>query len=282
MSAVTTIRSVGTGLLLALTLTACATKVAAPLADHERARLGRIGLVVTPAPADTGVAGPTPLGGFGGGVKGAAKGIGVSVASGAACFVTLGYFWPACVSAVMTPYWIGRGAVEGALAAVPERERRTYRAAIDAALAATDPDRVARTIETLGRERGAPPVVVVPAASLDAATEHAAAQDVDTLADVALVRVALERERRRSSEITKLSVPDVDPLLGLVVEARLRLIDARTGARIFERTYARRTSPLGTLAYWGGDDARLLRAERDTSLDDVADQIATDLFGERR
>ena len=122
---------------------------------------------------------------------------------------------------------------------------------------------------------------VLAAASAVAADSARPAEpwDADTRAELTLVRVGLERDRSASStDLLKLSVPDVDPPLGLVIEARLRLV--RGPDVVFERTYVERYHG-GTLADWGADDAQKVRAARDASLDAVARQIAAELFGDR-
>jgi hypothetical protein len=264
-----------TGLILvtALALEGCAATKPPSLADEQRERLGRLGVVVAGSAPKTEVAGPTPLGGVGGGVLGALKGAAIGVGSAAGCFVTFGAVVELCVSAIMTPYWIGRGTVEGALNAMPEGERRRAQTAIETAIVAVDPQRLARAIEreALGRAR---PVVI-----LNSGDRDAPAPDVDTVAEITLLRLVLE-EQSSSEHWSKASVPDVNPMFVILGEFRLRVVSSADQRVLLERTYLSR-SWRRQFADWARDDAAELHTVRDKLLDELASDVALQLFGAR-
>ncbi|HEU4371577.1 MAG TPA: hypothetical protein VFV05_25415 [Methylomirabilota bacterium] len=234
------------------------------------------------------VAGPTPLGGVGGGVLGAAKGVGLGVLSGAGCFVTIGRLPELCVVAIMTPYWVGRGTIEGAMKAMPEGERRASQAAIIAAIRDVDHQRIASAIEEEGRRRSASVTILspssVPADAIDTGSYRGAAvQGIDTVAEITLGRLGLERRPSSSSDrALKLSVPDVDPMLGVAVEARLRLVKAADDTVVLEKTYAHRSPRDARFVEWAHDGAAGFREARDTALETLAREIAEELFGAAR
>ena len=253
-------------LTLTLGLSACAGKHARPLSEAQRARLGEISVIVVDSRPKATVDGPTPLGGFGGGVAGATKGLAVGVVSGAGCLITVGYLVPACVSAVMTPYWVGRGTVEGALKALPEGQRRANQAVIAAAISDLDAQRIARTIEQR-RGHAAP----------------SAGGNLDSRAEITLVRIGLDNhESQASDSIWKLSVPDVDPTLDVVAELRLRLMRSADAAVIYKQTYVRHSARQARFAEWAREDAADFRSARDEVLDALARDVVVDLFGAER
>lgn len=282
-------RAVVLGSALALLLNACATKPVPSLSDEQRGKLERVGLVVVDIAPEAEIDGPTPLGGVGGGVLGAVQGVGIGVLSGAGCFVTYGYAAPLCVVAIMTPYWVGRGTVEGAMKAMPEGERRVSRQAIAAAIADVDRQRLATAIYEEGGRRSSTPTIMPPkrAPTGAAATptyRDASAQGIDTVAEVRLARLSLERRPAGSSknDFWKLSVPDVDPMLGLVAEARLRVVSAADDRVVFEQTYVRRSPQDARFAEWARDNATAFRDARDAALHALSEEIATELFGAER
>lgn len=279
-------RAMVLGSALALLLTACATKRGPSLSDEQRGRLDRVGLVVVDHTSEVEIDGPTPLGGVGGGVVGAVQGMGIGMLSGAGCFVTMGYVPALCFVAVMTPYWVGRGSVEGAMNAMPEGERRVSREAIVAAIADVDRQRLAAAIYGEGSRRSSTPTIMPPsrAPARAAATltyRDAVAQGIDTVAEVTVARLGLERQPVSSSESTflKLSVPDVDPMLGLVAEARLRIVSAADDRVVFEQTYVRQSPRYARFAEWARDNAAALRDACDAVLHALALEIADELLG---
>lgn len=248
---------------------ACAARTVPSLSDEQRGRLGRLGVAVVDTTPKSKIAGPTPLGGVGGGALGAAQGMTIGVLSGVGCFATLGYAWPLCISAAMTPYWVGRGSVEGALNALPEGERRRSQAAIVAAIAAVDPQRIARGIEEEARRRSRSVAFVSPGAP-----------GIGTVAEVTLLRLVLEeRPSASSSSVWSLSVPDVNPMLGVLAEARLRVVSTADDTVLLERTYVRRSTRDTKFADWARDDAAEFERARDQALDDLANDVALELFG---
>ncbi|HKQ58816.1 MAG TPA: hypothetical protein VJY35_13190 [Candidatus Eisenbacteria bacterium] len=259
-------------LTIALGVTACAVKPPPQLGDEQRARLGRLGVVMAGEPPRTDVAGPTPLGGVGGGLLGAVKGASIGVASAAGCFVTLGRVPELCVFALMTPYWIGRGTVEGALNAMPEGERRRALRTIEAAIANLETQRVARAVEREARDRGRPATILTRGAP------DAPALDVDTVAEITLLRVELE-EQSSKQHWTKASVPDVNPMFDLVAVARLRVISRSDQRVLLERTYHRRSGRTAQFADWSYNDAAEFQRARDEVLDGLAADVTLELFG---
>jgi len=272
-------------LVIALGLNACAAKTMPSLSDEQRGRFGRLDVVVVEAPAKAEVAGPTPLGGVGGAVTGAAKGLGIGLLSGAVCL------WGdlrGCAVLLMTPYWVGRGTIEGAMNATPEGERRENQAAISAAIDDVDKQRIARAIEQERRRRSASermtsPEPTPPRMSGEAAQRGAASNSFDTVAEITLLRLGLEGRSSSSSEsVWKLSVPDVDPLLDLMAEAQLRVVSASDNIVLFERTYVHRGGRVQRFAEWARDAATEFRNARDEALDALARDIAGELFGVER
>jgi hypothetical protein len=259
-------------LTLALGVSACAVKPPPRLEDEQRARLGRLGVMMAATPPRTEVAGPTPLGGVGGGLLGAVKGTSISVASAAGCFITVGRVPELCAFALMAPYWIGRGTVEGVLNAMPEAERRRALRTMQAALAGLEVERIARAVEREARDRSRPVTMLTPGAP------DAPASDVDTVAEITLLRVGLE-ERSSRQHWTKASVPDVNPLFELVAVARLRIISSVDPSVRLERTYHRRSGRIARFADWADNDAAEFQRARDEILDDVAAEVALELFG---
>jgi hypothetical protein len=252
---------------------ACAAKTRRRSRTSSARGLGRVVVVVLESkPKDAGQ-GPTRFGGVGGGVVGTAQGVGISLLSAVGCFITAGYWLAACISTVMTPYWIGRGAVEGAMKSMPESERRASQAAIAAAIEDLDLQQLARTIEEERYRRSA-------------AGPEDASEAIKTVAEITLLRLGLERRPSSSGsdldDMLKASVPDVDPLLELVAEVRLRLVPAVGAGTLFERTYIRLSGPSRKFAEWARDAAAEFRSARDEALDGLARDIADELFGAER
>ena len=211
---------------------------------------------------------------------------------GTGCFITYGSCATCCFltvgSAVMTPYFVGRGTVEGARDAVPESTRREHRTAIFTAIAEVDVQQLARGIEEERRRRSAAVTVTLPTTESRRTKERptyrdAASHGVDTVAEVTLLRFGLQARSAVSSQsIWKVSVPEVDPPLGLWAEARLRLVTAADDTVLFETTYVHRSSRDAKLAEWGRDGAAEFRKARDEALDALARDVATGLFGADR
>ena len=275
-------KKAGAVLAIALSVTACAVKSPPQLGDEQRARLGRVGVVMAGGPPRTDVAGPTPLGGIGGGLLGAVKGTSISVLSAAGCFVTVGRVPALCLFALMTPYWIGRGTVEGALDAMPEAERRRALRTMEAALAGLEAQRIAYALEREARDRSRLVAILTPGAP------DAPAPDVDTVAEITLLRVGLEelssrqhwtKELSSDQHWTKASVPDVNPMFGLVAEARLRVISRSDQSVLLERTYHRRSGRTARFSDWSDNDAAEFQRARDEVLDGLASEVALELFG---
>lgn len=85
-----------------------------------------------------------------------------------------------------------------------------------------------------------------------------------------------------SESVLKLSVPDVDPLLSLVAEARLRLVSTADDTVLFERTYVRHSRRDTKFVEWARDAAAEFRSARDEALDDLAHDVVAELAGVER
>jgi hypothetical protein len=249
---------------LALLFNACATKPLS-ISDQQRMQFGRVTVTAAERSAKPAVAGPTPLGAVGGGVVGGAKGVGLSALFATGCFVTLGYAWVLCAGALATPYWIGRGMVEGAMNAVPDSERRLYQAAIAAAAADAGSAALVERILDEGQRRAAPQLV---------------RDEPDSVAEIALMKLGLEPVPHTGKrDVLKLSVPDVDPQLHLVAEMRLRVVSAVDKREVIAKTYRHLSGQSARLAEWGTDDGARFRDEVDQASQSLARQAADDLFG---
>jgi predicted MFS family arabinose efflux permease len=240
-----------------LLLNACATKTPASPWHEQRSRLGTVEVTVVERRPDASVAGPTPLGRVGGAGVGAARGVGRGLLGGLVCFLTVGRAGEACVVAVATPYWVGRGIVEGAIHAVPEGQRRANEAAIAAAIEEVETQRIARALTKERDERA-----------------WVEGERIDVVIEIRLLRLGLERSST-SSEEWKFA----NPSLHVIVEAGL-LIKGATDKKVwFERTY-RHQSASRTFDEWGRDGAAEFKASRDTALDALARDIARDVFSD--
>ena len=258
-------RSHAAMLTLAVVLSACATTPAV-VSPEQRTQFGRVRVSATDAAPKVAVSGPTPLGGVGGGVAGAGKGLGLSVVFGAACFVTLGYWLEPCIGVLATPYLIGRGIVEGAIKAIPESERRQYQAIIVNAAGETRNDALVRRVVEEGKRRSA--VLLVD-------------DESDTVAQIALVKLGLDTADIPSTEsVWAISVPNVDPSLQLIAETQLRVIHVASNRLLFEKTYRHRGARAAKLAQWADIELDAFRAAREEAMDELARVLADDLFGE--
>jgi hypothetical protein len=270
----------GTSRLVALVLLAglggCAAKVRPAVTAQQRSQLGRVRVVVDDAQPALSVSAPTPLGSVGGATVGATKGFGLGVLGGAACYATLGQFVPGCIYAVATPYLVVEGGYQGAKGAVAAGERSENFERIVAALKETQQQRLASVIE---REKAGRPAV--------AADPSIPASDVETVAEVTLLRVALDEApdcasygctEKPAAKFLDVA-PSVDPMLGLLVEARVRLVDRADERTMFETTYLHRSDKAEKFTQWGREGGAEIRAARDDVFDTLGRCIALDVFG---
>jgi hypothetical protein len=263
-------------IVLSAGLCACAARVRPAVTAQQRSQLGRVRVVVDEAPPALSVSAPTPLGSVGGATVGVTKGLGLGVLGGAACYATLGQFVAGCIYAAATPYLVVEGGYQGAKGAVPAGERSESFEQIVGALNEAQQQRLASAIE---REKAGRP---------DGAADLAtAASDVETVAEVTLLRVALDEapgcgpEGCTGKPAAKFLdvAPSVDPMLGLLVEARLRLVDRGGERTVFETTYLHRSDKAEKFTQWGRDGAAEIRAARDDVFDTLGRCIALDVFG---
>jgi len=258
-------RSAYPELLIVISLLgACATRPPA-VSEDQRLRLGRIAIASAEGSPTVVVDGPVALGGIGGGIAGGAKGLGLGVLFGAGCFVTLGYVPELCIATLATPYWVGRGVVDGAMKAIPESDRQRYLTVVSEAATDTVSEAVVRRLLEEGSRRAAPMLVL---------------EEPDSVAEIALVRLGLVPARTASTaNIWTMSVPDVDPTLELVADMRLRVLGAADQRVLLGKTYAHRGERRANLAEWADDDGALFRRELGRAVDALARMVADDLFG---
>jgi len=275
-------------LVLALAVGGCGVKAPPALPDDVRERLGRIGVVTITFAPEVSVSGPTALGGVGGGVKGGLAGLGLGVLGGAGCFVTLGYVPPFCAVALSTPYFMARWSVEGAMKAVPEGERRRSRDAIVRAAAEVSQARLRAAVLEEGQSRkdSAPvPLAVEGPRSVGERSRYrdTATAGIDTVVEVALVRVSLEvAETATPRDIWSLwsysFASQVDPWLRMVAEARLRLISVADDVVVFEKVFAWRAG-WDQFRDWARDEAAQFRKAGDQAIENLARLTADEVFG---
>ena len=276
---------------IALLLAGCAAKtVASPLAPDTRSAFGSIGVVGATFRPAVALTAPPPLGGLGGGVKAAAAGLGLGVLGAAGCFITAGYVPVACGIALLTPYWVGRGAVEGTLRAVPASERRESKAALLAAAKETDyAQMLLDGIVEQGSHRTpmAPPrplPLAGPATADERPVYSEAIGQADTILEVALLQLALRDAPDPSMgeppgflEATSFT-PLVDPWLMVRIDARVRVVRSADAAVLFERTFDTMAGR-AKFTEWAENDARQFREALANGVRDLAWIIGTEVFG---
>ena len=154
------------------------------------------------------------------------------------------------------------------------------------AIADVDRRRLAAAIYEEGSRRSSTPTIMLPGRAPARAVGtptygDAAAQGIDTIAEVTLARLGLKRQSVSYSDrsFLKFSVPDVDTMLGLVAEARLRVVSAADDRVVFEQTYVRQSPRYARFTEWARDNAAPLRDDCDAVLHALALEIADELFG---
>lgn len=274
-------------LVLALTVGGCAAKVPSSLPDDARERLARAAIATVAFEPEVSFSGPTALGGVGGGAKGALVGLGVGVLGGTGCFLSLGYVPGFCAIAVLTPYFMGRWTVEGAMYAVPEHERRQGRDAVIQAAREVSQEQLLEAVLREGRLRRAPTPVPLaaqgPTSRKQRSTYRTVAPDgIDTVVEVALLRIGLEAspapEPGGDNPLTSSFASGVDPWLRVVAEARLRLVGVVDDGVRFERTFTH-TGGHARLRDWAHDEAAEFRKARDQAIESLGRQIAEEVLG---
>ena len=271
---------------LALAIGGCAAKTPPSLSGDAREHLGRIGVVAVAFAPEVSFSGPTALGGFGGGSKGALTGLGLGVLGGAGCFLTLGFGVDFCAVAVSTPYFIGRWSVEGALKAVPEQERRQGRDAIIGAAGEVTQGQLLEAVLGEGRRRKetAPvPLAAQGPTSRDQRSTYSGTppEGVDSVVEVALLRIGLEGAPSNASPSrlwTASFASEVDPWLRVIAKARLRVVNVADDGVRYERTF-NYLAGHAQLRDWARDDAAEFRKARAEAIEGLGRQIAEEVFG---
>ena len=274
---------------LALAIGGCAAKTPPSLSGDAREQLGRIGVVAVAFAPEVSFSGPTALGGFGGGSKGALSGLGLGVLGGAGCFLTLGFGVDFCAIAVSTPYFIGRWSVEGALKAVPEQERRQGRDAIIGAAGEVTQGQLLEAVLGEGRRRKETAPVPLAAHGPTSREQRSTysgtpSEGVDTVVEVALLRIGLEGALSNDAGAslgrlwTSSFASEVDPWLRVIAKARLRVVSVADDGVRFERTFTYRAGH-AQLRDWARDDAAEFRKARVEAIEDLGRQIAEEVFG---
>lgn len=267
----------------------CAAHVAPPPgpSDAIRAQVGAAGVVASEFAPETDFSHPVP-GKPLAALVGMTGNLGVGVLGAAACLGTYGAFSLACVVAIWTPGMMVTGIVEGVDKGVTvsdwlDSSRNLGRAAPEREAQETLRDAVVAT--AVGRRTGQPAVSLLEGGPRDvkasASYRPLAAQGLDTVLEVAVVRLDLERAPRGPLGTYGLSLSwenVFDPSLELVVEARARLVRVADDAVLFTRPY-RHSGPRRTFVEWGRDGAEPFREALDTALKALGNEIAGDFFG---
>ena len=274
--------------LVLIASSGCAAKTRQWLPEQVRSELGTVAVVASPEPPAWSLAYPVPSR-AGAAATGVGAALGVGALAGAGCFVTLGYLVPACLIAVWTPVMMVTNGVEGVIKGVPIADMRTSAASLKSA--AGEPDLSSRFAERVaseahrrvGEERVRVASSGVPADSKPGHYAALAAEGVDTVLEVQLDRLRLERAPSPGAHtgygpsiisIEKL----IDSPLALTVAARIRVLRAADGRVLYEAAFDRREG-FQKFTEWGREDAAQFRSERDRALESIAQEIAGQIFG---
>lgn len=269
----------------------CGLKARPPLApstlpDEVRERLGRTGVATVAFAPEVTLAGPIPLGSVAGGVTGGLAGLGLGALGGAGCLVSYGRWVEGCGLLLSTPYFMARWSIEGARNAVPEGERRHGRDAIVRAAAEMSQARLLEAVLAEGRSRKEPAPELVPAQGPGSVGERsryrdAVTGDLDTVVEIALVRVSLDRDATIGGHVnpwTYSFMSPVNPALCMVAEARLRLVTVADDAVLFEKPFAWH-APCARFSDWAKDEAAEFRRAGDEAIASFGRWIADHVAG---
>lgn len=249
-----------------------------PLTEQERARLGAIGVAsprITPeadlrAP-EKGVAGRA----YQGVGEGALRGFGQALAG----LPYLGFF-----GVVLIPMEAGRGGAEAVRAAKGGQAGTVLtELALKVALTESKVQEAMRyRVIRIVRDQIQHPVVLVPDQDVASRSERVglpsfADRGIDTILEVGVIAVrwtAICHPQPPGSDAASTD----DPVLGLAVTARARLINAVDGTEI--RVYTSEDcGGKGTFTEWAANDAQLFREQLDHASQTLAENIGKGLFG---
>jgi hypothetical protein len=189
---------------------------------------------------------------------------------------------------------MARWSVEGARNAVPEGERRRSRDAIVRAAAEVSQARLREAVLEEGRSRKEPAPVALTVQGPRSVEQRSSYRDavtggIDTIVEVALVRVSLEVAGTATPRGTPLidfwslwtysfASSQVDPALRMVAEVRLRLISAADDAVLFEKVFVWRAG-WDHFRGWARDGAAQFRKAGDQAIENLARLTADEVFG---
>ncbi len=243
-----------------------------PLPPETRAQLGRIGIVAGGFVPAIDVERPT-AGKGSAAARGALQGAGVALYPFSTLFVTCsgrdcGFVVVVILGVLIGAATVGAvtGAVVGAVSAESAAKVRDAEAALTRALAElriqeTLRDRVVTIAREDARLALLPGGDVGPTES-DMAVDYRplAAQDMDTILEVSVIRLGLTGDRR------------VNPRLALSLTTRVRLIQSGNGAELYQQELDHRSGSR-KFVEWAANDAKAFREAMDAAYTEVSREI---------
>ncbi|MBM4195265.1 MAG: hypothetical protein FJ202_12955 [Gemmatimonadetes bacterium] len=254
----------------------------AGLDETRRAALGRVAVVVLPIAPVVVLDGPSTV--IGGAAKAVGLNLGLGILSGALCVFT--FHIEGCFYALVTPARIVTDTAEAARHGMPSEEHRTTEAKLKRAVI-VDRDRLVAFIDDERAKRQHPTAAPLPVPESRPGGEvvsyrGAARHDIDTVAEVTVIRVGLEKvvpgTKDRAPGIEG-NIIDVDPHVRFVVDVSFRLVNAVDDTNIFQAKYSRHSWRASRWSEWMRDDASALSEARDETLRRLAQDIVTTTFG---
>ncbi len=249
-----------------------------PLTEQERARIGAIGVAsprITPeaelrAP-EKGVAGRA----YQGVGEGGLRGFGQALA---------GLPYVGLLGLVLIPMEAARGGAEAVRAAKGEQAGTLLtELALKVALTESKVQEAMRyRVIQIVRDQIQHPVVLVPDQDVASRSERVglpslADRGIDTILEVGVIAVRWTAICHPQTPGSDAASTD-DPVLGLAVTARARLINAVDGTEI--RVYTSEDcGGKGTFTEWAANDAQLFREQLDHASQTLAENIGKGLFG---
>ena len=255
----------------------CAPRKPPPLAADVRASLGTVGVYSVGPSVEGSLAAPVGVGKQG--VKGAAKGGGIGLLSGAGGGAILGLF-TGPFAPIFVPVFAAAGAVGGVvlgsgigavshgLTAIPTASANDIQTALTAALAGRDlqADVRRRVVDGGPGDRidlgGSDAAVPSPAPDY----RQFAEQGAQAVLEIGIVDVGLRGKG------------GTDPQLTLVIDGRARLISLPDNRVLWSNERITFESSRTTFSEWTADDSRLLRSEIDHGLETLTERIGSDVL----
>jgi hypothetical protein len=249
-----------------------------PLSKQERAQLGTIDVVSTRLIPEADLRAPTK-GVTGRVAHGAGEGALRGFASG------LGIPYPPGAGLVLAPVGIVLGAQRGGAEAARAAKGEYLLSELALKVALTDSkvqeglrDRVIRVV----RDQSQHSVILVPDQDVASRPEGAshpsfAGRGIDTILEVGVIAVRWTAICHPQAPGSDAALTD-DPVLGLTVTARARLINAANGKEIRVST-SEDCGGNGTFGEWAANDAQLFREQLDHASQTLAEKIGKGLFG---